>query len=147
MTKNTVNEFLEKGMYGTPEIKSKERIRYLSTLRERTVLALTKPQVRSATVFPQVEYELNLHPSSLLLLNGEMNYRYLSKYIKVANRLGRPFTIVNQQGKTSDLGLVVAVDQAVDQENIFIKKGDTSINKKEDQTTSLVKKVIRIFNK
>jgi uncharacterized protein YueI len=56
-----------------------------------------------------------------MLLNGDIDYSYLSDYIKLANQNNIPFTISSDQQHPTDIGLVLAYDYAVDKENINIQ--------------------------
>ncbi|WP_316252510.1 DUF1694 domain-containing protein [Bacillus aquiflavi] len=46
MVKPTVDDYLQKGIYGQKEIKPDERRKFLGTLRERVIVALKQSQVR-----------------------------------------------------------------------------------------------------
>lgn len=118
MTKD-VHDILQEGIHGPKDIKPEERNKYLGTLRERIVAVLTKTQVRQSYT-NQIEDLLKLHPDVKMILNGDMNYSYLSKYIKLANTYKIPFTISNNQEHSTDIGLVLAYNYAIDKENISI---------------------------
>lgn len=62
------------------------------------------------------------HPRSNLFLNGQMDYQYLGKYIKLAMSHNIPYKIVLNKDHNSDLGLVLAEINAINKEEIYIEK-------------------------
>ncbi|WP_442597772.1 YueI family protein [Neobacillus sp. D3-1R] len=121
MERDKVDEYLQQGMYGPKEIKPEERRRFLGTLRERIVVALTIAQVREGKVNSQLEKIMKENPKAHVFLNGQIEYTSLSKFIQMAKKIGLPFTMVNNKEVETDIGLVVAYDYAIDKEEIFLK--------------------------
>ncbi|KAB2331659.1 YueI family protein [Bacillus mesophilum] len=115
-----VDEYLQKGMYGEKQTKPDERRKFLGTLRERIVLALTQPQVRKNGINHEAEKAMKENSQAHLYLNGNMNYEYLSKYIKSASKYKVEYTIVTNKEHNSEIGLVLAYDYAIDKESIFV---------------------------
>jgi uncharacterized protein YueI len=129
-----VDDYVKQGMYGQKQTKPDERRKFLGTIRERIVVALTQPQVRREGTILEAEAALKENPSAHLYLNGNMNYSYLSKYIKLASRYGVEYTIVTNKEHNSEIGLILAYDHAIDKEEIYIssdKAGKESPEKKE----------------
>ncbi|MDR7001984.1 YueI family protein [Neobacillus niacini] len=122
MKKPTVDEVLQQGIYGPLETKPEERRKFLGTLRERIIIALKKGQVGESKVHPQVEQEMKKYPKAHLLLNGTMNYSQLSKYVKLAAKYKIEHTIVTNKDHDTEIGLVLALDHAIDKEEIYITK-------------------------
>ena len=143
MAKKTVEDILEQGIYGPKEINPEERRKFLGTLRERIVLALFSAQVRGEYVQPEIVDEMKRHSGARLYLNGTIDYTYLSKYIKAANQYGIPYKMVTNQGRNTDIGLVLAYDHAIDKENIYIEEG----NAKEQQVNASVENQTSFFSK
>ncbi|WAA09192.1 YueI family protein [Fervidibacillus albus] len=123
-----LDDYLQKGLYGEKKTKAGERQRFLGTLRERIILALFEDQIYEYKVYPEVEREMANHPNARLLLNGEISYEYLSKYVKIANQKGIPFTIVEDLVDDTDIGLVLTYDYAINKEQIFIEKKENKQN-------------------
>jgi len=122
LKKTTVDEVLKQGIYGPLETKPEERRKYLGTIRERIIVALTKNQVGEEKVYPQVEKFMKENPGAHLFLNGNMNYDELSKYVKVAAKNKIEHKIVANKEHDTEIGLVLAMSHAIDKEDIFIKK-------------------------
>lgn len=122
MAKANVDEYLQQGIHGVKETKPDERRRFLTSLRERVIVALTKEQVTEKEVYPQVEDLMKENRTSHLFLNGNLDYSHLSKYTALAKKINIEFTIVTNKEYDSDLGLVLAAPDAIDKQDIFIKK-------------------------
>lgn len=122
MKRLDVEDYLQQGIHGKKEINPAERKRFLGTFRERVVIALTKAQVREEQVYQEVEDAVKAHPKAKLLLNGNMDYAFLSKYTQLSNQYDVPFTMVANEEHDSDLGLVLAYDYAIDKKEIFVTK-------------------------
>jgi uncharacterized protein YueI len=127
LERDKVDEILQQGIYGPKEIKPEERKRFLGTLRERIVVALTQAQVREKGVYSELEKVMKENQNAHLYLNGQIEYPSLSKYSKMAGKMGMQFTIVNNQEVETDIGLVIAYDHAIEKEEIFIKKKQMQI--------------------
>lgn len=113
-----------RGLYGPPELRREEKIRYLGEFRERVVLALTQKQVRQSGIPRQVKDALDAHPDVTLVLNGEMEYGAIAKYIRLANARNVPYRKVYDHEHDTDIGLVLASPEPVDVPNIYIADGD-----------------------
>ncbi|GGE59707.1 YueI family protein [Priestia taiwanensis] len=121
MKKNTVDDYLNNGIYGTPEIKGAERKVFLGTIRERIEIALTNGQVMKSTTYKEIESAMKQAKNTKLLLNGNIAYSYLSKYIKLANQHNIPFSLVQDSDSKNPMGLVLTHDVAINKENIFVE--------------------------
>jgi uncharacterized protein YueI len=122
MTASNVEDYLKQGMYGPKETNPDERRKYLGTLRERIEIALTKAQVMEKEIYKEVEVALKNQPNLHLLLNGQIDYRFLSKYIKMADQNKIKFTIETNKDHKTDIGLILAHEEAVNKEEIYISK-------------------------
>jgi uncharacterized protein YueI len=122
LKKPTVDEVLQQGIYGAIETKPDERRKYLGTLRERIIVALKKNQVAETEIYPQIEQLMKENPKAHLFLNGNMSYEDLSKYVKIATKQKIEHTIVTNKEHDSEIGLVLAMDHAIDKEEIYITK-------------------------
>lgn len=107
-------------MYGPPELRREEKIRYLGEFRERIVLALTQAQVRRPGIPERVLDAIAAHPGVTMVLNGEMEYRAISKYIRLANEKNLPYRKVYDNEHDTEIGLVLAAPDAVDAASIYL---------------------------
>ncbi|UQD50916.1 DUF1694 domain-containing protein [Bacillus methanolicus] len=122
LPKQNVNDYILQGIHGKKETKPDERRKFLGILRERIVAALTQHQVRENGVYKEMETLMKENPNAHLYLNGNMNYSYLSKYMKVAKKYKIESTIVTNKVHDTEIGLVLAYDFAIDKEEIYIMK-------------------------
>ncbi|WP_059172264.1 YueI family protein [Bacillus sp. FJAT-27445] len=120
MPKPSIDDVLQQGIHGQKEIKPEERRRFLGTIRERVLVALTKKQVYAPGTFPEVEKLMKDYPDAHLYMNGHMSYEEFSKYLKKANEHDIEYTIVTNKEHDSEIGLVLACHYAVDKEEIYI---------------------------
>ncbi|MBP1914714.1 YueI family protein [Lederbergia galactosidilytica] len=134
MDRTNIDDYLEKGMYGEKQIKPAERKKYLGTLRERIVVALTKGQVMEQGTYPEVVQLMKENPKATLLLNGDLDYSYISDYIAIARNNQIAFSIINNHTADTNIGLVLTYNHAIEKDEIFISK------KKEQQQPPTKKK-------
>ena len=127
LTESNVEDYLKQGMYGPKETNPDERRKYLGTLRERIEVALTKAQVMEDEIYKEVEEVLRKNHKLHLLLNGQIDYRFLSKYVKLAYPNGVKFTIINNKDHQTNIGLILAHEDAVNKEEIYISKSKVQI--------------------
>lgn len=139
-----VDDYVQQGIHGVKETKPDERRKFLGTLRERVIIALTQSQVMEPEVYKEVEAAMKSHRKAHLYLNGHIDYSYLSKYIKVANQLKVGNTIVTNKEHNSEIGLLLAYDYAIDKEEIYINKTDV---KKPQSDTNSKKGLFSVFGK
>jgi uncharacterized protein YueI len=144
LSKSKVDDYLQQGIHGPKEINPAERRQFLGTLRERIELALTQGQVMEDEVYLEVEEVLKADPQIHLLLNGHIDYSYLSKYIKMASQYKIEYTIVTNKEHNAEVGLILAHDDAVDKENIYITQAKKAPKEKEESkgVFSFFKKLI-----
>lgn len=139
-----IDDYLMEGIHGQKETKPDERRKFLGTLRERIIIALTQPQIREEGIYPQVEAAFKNNPKAQLFLNGHMNYSELSKYTNLASKYKIEYTMVTNKEHNSEIGLVLAYSYAIDKEEIYVKK----IEEKEKLPKDTNKKgMLNIFSK
>jgi uncharacterized protein YueI len=145
LTESNVEDYLKQGMYGPKETNPDERRQFLGTLRERIEVALTQAQVMEKVVYKEVDQAMKDHPKLHLRLNGQIDYRFLSKYTKLANQNQIKFTIINNKDHQTDIGLVLAHEDAVNKEDIFISKPKVELEPK--QQSKKKKGLFSLFRK
>lgn len=121
MKEESIDFYLQQGIFGHAETKPDERRMFLGSLRERALLALTKGQVSRNKPYQEVEQVLKANRQASLLLNGELSYASYSQYVKMANAAGCSFKVVNHHEAHSPFGLVIEMPSAVNQEHIYLK--------------------------
>ncbi|MCM3745559.1 YueI family protein [Sporosarcina luteola] len=129
-----IDDYLQQGIYGPRVTKPDERRRFLGSIRERIVIALTKEQVREKGVYKQVEEAIKENREARLYLNGNIHYGVLSKYTKIASKYDVSYRYVTNKEHESDIGLILAYDDAIDKEEIFVTRENNSAVEPEKHT-------------
>lgn len=119
--KSELEQTIAFGLHGPPEIKSEEKRQYLGEFRERVLLTLTKAQVMRSAIFPEILEALKDSRSTKMLIYGDIPYRFRNKYQKLATSMGKPFTVIHDPDLKGPIGLVIASDHAVEQEQIQVQ--------------------------
>lgn len=123
MSPNNVQDYLNKGMYGSNQTNPEERRKYLGSLRERIYLTMTIEQVLSNNYVEALKKEIQLHPDNTLLLNGSIDMGSLSPYIQLSNSLNCSFRIItDDNSEESPIGLVYAAPEAVNIEVVDVSE-------------------------
>lgn len=140
-----IDEYLKQGMYGPKVTKPDERRKFLGTLRERVIIALTREQVKEDEIYKEVIDAVKNHPKAKLLLNGNLDYSFLSKYTKLSNEYHVEYTIVTNKEHDSEIGLVFAADTAVDKEQIFVTEKEMPVDNQTENESQDKKGISSIF--
>lgn len=145
MTKKNVDDYLTEGMYGVRRPKEHERMRFLGTLRERIVIALSIGQVMSDSGLKKLEEAMQQHPNTKLILNGHVSYRFLREEKKLANRYHIPYTTVTNEDAKTEIGAVLTYDYAINKEEIFIKEEPKDKREEKEKDKSFLSVIKRLF--
>lgn len=123
MNKKNVDDYLTEGIYGTRRPKEAERQRFLGTLRERIVIALTIGQVMTDSGISKLEEAMQAHhKDTQLLINGSVSYRFLAEEKALANKYKIPYTVISNEEVETDIGAVLTYNYAVNKDSIFIEE-------------------------
>lgn len=121
MSDNKLEQIIQQGVYGTPEIKPEEQKLFLGTYAERVRLALTNGQVYKRGMYDEALSLMDKFKDVRMLVNGNLPYSSYNNYIKAATQKNIPFTVHNDFHATP-VGIVFTTDHAVKQEkDIFIQ--------------------------
>ncbi|WP_343063287.1 YueI family protein [Halobacillus locisalis] len=119
--KKDVDDYLQEGIYGARQTKPGERKKYLGTIRERVVLVLTNGQLMREQGLEELAQAMKDYPEAKLLLDRQVSYRFRKPYRQLANEHGIQHTTVDNKEVETDVGAVLAVEEAIDKEKIDIK--------------------------
>ncbi|PWF99551.1 YueI family protein [Levilactobacillus bambusae] len=123
--KDSMDQHLQAGMYGTPKINPDEQRHYLGTFRERVSLAMTVGQVITHDYLNDYRNEITAHPEETVILNGHIDQNNLVPYMKIASQSNVKFTIVSDDiygHAADDIGLVVASNHAINVHPINVEE-------------------------
>lgn len=93
---------MNKGMYGTPQINPDERRKYLGTFRERVDVVITFEELNTPESLLDLSQEMSIHPDFRLIINGQVDAASLSKLVKLANDHGIDFTATSDHSLPND---------------------------------------------
>lgn len=122
MEKDSVQERIDKGRYGAPNINPDEKRDYLGTFRERCVLTMTPDEMCDPIYKEYLKKEIAETPDLQVILNGDLPSALHDEYITFFAKNGIKFKILDND-ETDDegaLGLVVAAKEAVNEPVIDI---------------------------
>lgn len=145
MSGNNIDDYLQQGIYGPRVTKPDERRKFLGTIRERIVIALTKEQVRERGVYKQVEEALKENREARLYLNGNIHYRVLSKYTKIASKYDVSYRYVTNQEHETEIGLILAYDHAINKEEIFVTREISTTDPQKSTKKSPLSLIAKLF--
>lgn len=137
MTSKDINDYLDKGMYGSPQLKPDEQNKYLGTFRERVVFALTVQQMKNIKFDPFCLEKIKAYPGGQLLINVSSEATCQQRFITLSQKTNLSFRLVDttasSQQENDAIGVVYALDHAVDIEDITPKNEaplkSTTLNK------------------
>lgn len=117
MAKDELQQHLDKGMYGKPQINPDEQREYLGTFRERCYLSMTIKEMRRSEYLADLKKEVEKEPQAKLLINGAVSQSLQQQYIAFASKNSVDFTIVDSATAENEdkIGLLLVTDHAVDE--------------------------------
>lgn len=118
--KTELEQHVEYGVYGTPELKKDEKAIYLGQFRERVIKALIVKQVEEPGVYPAVIEALKDPRAKKLILRRDVDLERARDYIELARKQGIAFKRVSSPKLKGEIGLVVVSNDAVDEPEICI---------------------------
>ncbi|MCF3944799.1 YueI family protein [Oceanobacillus alkalisoli] len=146
MSKRNVNDYITEGIHGVRLPKEGERIRFLGTLRERVVIALTIGQVMSDSGLQKLDEAMQQHPGTKLIMNGHVAHRFLTEEKALAAKHNISYTTITNEENDTDIGAVLTYDYAINKEEIFIKEEEPEEEKQdEEKEETLLSKIKNWF--
>jgi len=112
-----LDQILKEGIYGTYEIKKDEKNRFLGEFEERVLCFLKTKQVFESAIYTEVLDAIKYKEASKLIIDHEIDYKYVEKYIKEARENGINFKRVSSPDFKGDIVLLIASDHAVYRKN------------------------------
>lgn len=146
MGKKNVEDYLMEGIHGPKRPLEAERKKFLGTLRERIVLALTISQVMSDSGIKKLEEAMKKHPDTKLLINGQVSYRFSSAEKSLARKYNIPYTVISNEEYETDIGAVLTYDHAINKENIFIQEETEDEKESTEDSSSFLSRLKNWFS-
>jgi len=120
LDKSELEKALERGLYGTPELKREEKNIFLGCFRERVLKALTKKQVVEPGTYKEILDAIRDPRAKRLIITNDVQLSFAMDYINLAHKNNVEFTLVDGHNYPGEIGLVVVSDTAVDVKDIFV---------------------------
>lgn len=146
MTKKSVEDYLMEGIHGPRRPLEEERRKFLGTLRERIVLALTIEQVMTDAGIQKLSEAMKKHPNTKLLINGQVSYRFSAAEKAVAREYNIPYTVISHETHETDIGAVLTYDHAINKENIYLKEEIEESSEEEEMKPSFFSRLKQWFS-
>ncbi|MGP4107655.1 YueI family protein [Virgibacillus sp. L01] len=143
MGKKNVEDYLTEGIYGSKQTKRAERKKFLGTIRERIVIALTKGQVMTDKGLEKLDEAMKSNNDAKLLINGHVSSKFLKEEKALAKKHNIAYTVITNNDADTDIGAVLTYDHAIDKEDIFIQ--NTEEKDETEKPASFFSKVKRWF--
>lgn len=118
-----VQDYLEKGLYGTPQIKPDEKRRYLGTYRERVIFAINLTELSNKNFHILATKYFKEFPGGTLLVDANIPSSYQQEILKLTKKTKQAFKLVNSDKKavdSTDIVCVYALDYAVNRDSITL---------------------------
>ncbi len=149
MAKKDVQDYLDKGMYGSPQIKPDEKKKYLGTYRERIVFAMKFDETKSFIYDDFCLEQFIKYPKGTLLMDANSDMKSQNHFMKIAQEKNISFRLVDSetdQLSNQDIAMVFTLDFPIDLEDISVKekiskKITSQVEKQTDKKTSFLKKL------
>lgn len=146
MGNRSVDDILQEGIHGKKQTKASERKRFLGTIRERVVIALTTGQLMQDEALSQLEHAMKYHSDTTLLLNGNVSPRFMNAEQDLASKYNIPYTVVTNREAETDIGAVLTYDYAVNIDDIFVPdQGGEQKKDEETKPSPIVNAIKKLF--
>lgn len=118
------------GAFGSVELKKGEKNRFLGEFKERVITYLTESQLKEKALYPEIKTALNQSEAAKLIIRGDIDKKYFSRYIKWARQAEVSFNRKNSPEFRGEVALAVAGKDAVSQQMGRIRDRKEKLQKK-----------------
>ncbi|AKL93740.1 hypothetical protein CACET_c02240 [Clostridium aceticum] len=115
--KTDLERTIEYALNGVPEIKAKEKRKWLGEFRERVVLGLTIEEAKKIEAINVVKEGLKDSAAEMLIVNNNIPMETAGKYMKLAKEMNKEYKSVATEAQEA-MGVVLASRSAVDREDV-----------------------------
>ncbi|MFC6347163.1 YueI family protein [Vagococcus carniphilus] len=149
MAKKDIQDYLDKGMYGTPKIKPDEQKKYLGTYRERVVFIMTFDEAKQNAYDAFCLEKFANHPDGTLLIDANSSMTIQNHFMKLTQQKKIDFRLVDSDAerlKGDDIAMVFTLSKPIDLEDISVKeklskKITTTPNVQKEKKSGFFKKI------
>lgn len=101
--------------------KQQEKEYYLQEFKERIIISLKKEEVETGIVYPEIIEAIHEPDAELLKMRRDIDLKLLKPYIKVAEKLGKKYVLVDSADLKGDIGIVVVSKEELNNEDIDLE--------------------------
>lgn len=137
MSQKDIQDYLDKGLYGAPQLKPDEQRKYLGTFRERVVFGASLQESCDTCYDTFYATQLEKYPDGTLLINACCDMATQNRLMKLAQDKHVSFRLVDSETdevlSANSLAVVYALKKAINIVDISpkVKKLSATYNKKE----------------
>lgn len=118
MKKEKLDQYIEYGIGGVPELKKEEKEHFLGEFKERIVLAIQKEQlVERKKCFNILENKIQEQWVDKIIVNANLNHEDRVQCMKLAKRYNKHFKLANRK---TPIAIVLASNEAQDIQDIYL---------------------------
>lgn len=148
-----IQDYLDKGMYGTPQLKPDEQKKYLGTFRERVVFILFLSELSSNSFEEFAVNQFKQYPGGTLLVNALVKPTIQKKLIHLTQENQVLLKLVDTEHTTladDSIAVVYSLNHAINKEEIEMpmrKQMSNSLNSSNRTKTSTGRFFNSLFSK
>lgn len=122
MGNKNVQDYIDKGLSGAPQLRPEEKNIYLGNYRERVIFTVNKSELKRMIAFNLLEKEMKLYPDGHLFIHSQIASSFLTKCMEDSKSCNYQFTIVTKENPPSDdtICIVLASSKAINLENVSL---------------------------
>ncbi|WP_129596082.1 DUF1694 domain-containing protein [Anaerophilus nitritogenes] len=122
MTHNDLEKYVQYGVTGTPQIKADEKRIWLGEFRERVVFALTYDQIYKEEAIKVVKEKCKDERVKKIIIENNIRSEIAEKFMDISKEFQKDYKTIDMGDKKGDIALVLASDDAVEENNIILEK-------------------------
>ena len=122
MTNNDLEKYVQYGVIGTPEIKADEKKVWLGEFRERVVFALTYGQIYQEEAIKVIKEKCKDERVQKIIIENSVRLDIAEEFMDLSKEFKKDYKTVDMGDAKGKIALVLANDDAVDEENVLVDK-------------------------
>ena len=133
-----IQDYLDKGLYGSPQLKPDEQRKFLGTFRERVVFILSLSELTSTSYESFAISQFQKYPGGTLLVNALLKPTIQKQLIHLTQMNNVSLKLVDTENTLLDeqsIVVVYSLNYAVNKENIELPLQNKFTNIKQDKKT------------
>ncbi|MFZ5968900.1 MAG: DUF1694 domain-containing protein [Bacillota bacterium] len=117
--KPQLEQYIEYGLHGIPEIRGEEKKHWLGEFRERVLFGLTFQQIARKDAIFVVEEKIKDSKVKKVIVSSNVNAKIAGEYMALAGKNQKDFKIIDFPERKGDVALILASDEAVNVDDVI----------------------------